>query len=251
MKKALTLAGVLLALALCLTAALAAGGNGEALISLSYLEGIFTQSADATIDSKLDADDDRLSRELANRLDAMDAAVQAAAGQQVALTAQEVTLKEGDVLMGVTGSDVVSLAGEVRLSLPQGAVVDVTEGAELLDGALLPTGHRLIVAEDTVAYFTVASPTAVLSYQGGYAFSLAAGTPDYYAMACALRELDLFRGSGSGIGEGFDLHLPHPGGGAHHVHPHPGGGGRRPDRRLRPPLHRRPQVAGPLRGLGL
>lgn len=204
MKKALTLSGILLAVALCVCGALAAG---EALVSLSYLEGTFTQSVDAAVDSRLDSADQALREKLRRRLEAMDAALQAADGQQIAATPQEVTLKTGDALIAVTGSQVLSLGGQVRLSLAQGAVVDVTDGVELPDGSVLPTGHRCLAAENTVAYFTVLSPTAVVSYAGGYAFALSTDTPDYYAMACALRELGLFRGTGSGMGQGFDLHL--------------------------------------------
>ena len=48
MKKSQTLASLCLALAVCLAAAAAAGGEaGDPLISLSYLEGAFSQSLEA------------------------------------------------------------------------------------------------------------------------------------------------------------------------------------------------------------
>ena len=98
------------------------------------------------------------------------------------------------------------LAGEVRLEIASGAVVDATEGVEVPGGTVLDANHLYIVAESSSASFVVDSPTAVLSYQGGGALSLSYGAPDYYAIARALRQLGLFRGTGSGIGEGFDLH---------------------------------------------
>ncbi len=208
MKKALAAAALFLALALCLTAALAAGGDAsDPLVSLSYLEGLFSQSVDASLGSSLDLSDDAVRSHVRHQLDSMESSVEAVAGQNYAPTAAEATLKEGDVLTGSTGLVVIPLGGEVRLTLAAGAVVDATDGREVPTGSPLASRHRYIVAEESLAHFTVASPSAVLSYQGGYAFSLSAGSPDYYAVACALRDLDLFRGTGSGIGEGFDLHL--------------------------------------------
>lgn len=208
MKKALAAAALFLALALCLTAALAAGGDAsDPLISLSYLEGLFSQSVDASLGSSLDLSDDTVRSHIRRQLDSMESSAEAVAGQNYASTAEEATLKEGDVLTGATGLVVIPLGGEVRLSLTAGAVVDATDGCEVLSGTSLTSRHRYVVAEESLAHFTVASPAAVLSYQGGYAFSLSGDGPDYYAVARALRDLDLFRGTGSGIGEGFDLHL--------------------------------------------
>ena len=200
MKKAYTAAAGLLALVLCLTAALASGGSDQdPLISLSYLEGAFSQSVDAAVDSRLDEWDRQAAASMERQLDAMGSG-------QVDGTASEADLKEGDVLAGATGLTVTPLAGEVRLEIASGAVVDATEGMEVPGGTVLDANHLYIVAEGSSASFVVDSPTAVLSYQGGGALSLSYGAPDYYAIARALRQLGLFRGTGSGIGEGFDLH---------------------------------------------
>lgn len=200
MKKAYTAAAGLLALVLCLTAALASGGSDQdPLISLSYLEGAFSQSVDAAVDSRLDEWDRQAAASMERQLDAMGSG-------QVDGTASEADLKEGDVLAGATGLTVTPLAGEVRLEIASGAVVDATEGREVPGGTVLDANHLYIVAEGSSASFVVDSPTAVLSYQGGGALSLSYGAPDYYAIARALRQLGLFRGTGSGIGEGFDLH---------------------------------------------
>ena len=86
-------------------------------------------------------------------------------------------LKEGDVLAGSTGLAVTPLAGEVRLEIASGAVVDATEGREVPGGTVLDANHLYIVAEGSSASFVVDSPTAVLSYQGGGALSLSYGAP--------------------------------------------------------------------------
>lgn len=186
MKKSLTAA--VLFLLLSLTAVWASGGgSGDPLVSLSYLEGAFARSLDTAISSRLDAAD----QEVLSILPA---------------SSGNATLKEGDVLTGSTGLTFTALGGSVRLDASGGAVVDATAGGEASPG-LLERGHRYIVAENASAAFIVDSPAAVVSWEGGGVLTPSA-QPDYYAIAKALRSLDLFRGSGSGIGEGFDLYLP-------------------------------------------
>lgn len=195
MKKTVAL---LLGLLLCLTALTAASGTvGDPLISLSYLTGEFARSLESAADARLDASDETIRK--------------AAAGQAPDIPAgpagmREHTLKEGDVLTGATGMTVIPLGGGIRLDVSGGAVVDVTAGEEALTGRLLTANHRYIVAENAQAGFTVTTPAAVLSYEGGGSLTLSL-SPDYYSAACALREAGLFRGSGSGVGEGFDLYL--------------------------------------------
>lgn len=186
MKKLFTAAALLLALCLCLTAALASGGDaGEALISLSYLEGDFSQALEESIIARLDA---------------------AKAPQDIPASGGNATLKEGDSLSGSTGMVLTPLGGEVRVSISGGAVVDVTDGREVDAGPLL-RGHRYLVAENAAAVFTVESPAAAVLWEGSADFA-PSDRPDYYAIAKALRDLELFRGTGSGVGEGFDLHRP-------------------------------------------
>lgn len=208
MKRALSLAAACLALAICLTAALASGGTAaDPLVSLSHLKGAFLQSIGLSVDSKLDSADSTARSDLQRQLDAMSASVRAAAGQSFAAEAVERTCKQGDILIGSTGLAVTPLSGEIRLEVTDGTVVDVTDGREVPSGSTLSPRHRYIAAEQTVARFITDSPAAVLTYQGNYAFSLSDDAPDYFAIACALRELGLFRGTGTSFGEGFDLHL--------------------------------------------
>ena len=176
-------------LPLCLSAGLAAivwaaaagGGADDPLASLSYLNGTFTVAVDKRVDTALDASD-ALLRERAEN------------GETVGSAAlwQEVRLKEGDALQGVTGTGALLLAGSAQVIYASGAVVDVTTGSVVPDGAPLSVGHRYLVAEDTSAAFTVTSKTAVLDYQGQSAFTYS-DRPDYNAMAF------------TGCGSGYDL----------------------------------------------
>ena len=171
----------------------AAGDAGDPLASLSYLNGEFSQRAEKKIDQALEQSD----KELAERLKNGEVG-------EAAATWQETRLKEGDALHGVTGTGVLLLAGRGRVTYKSGAVVDVTTGAVVPSGTNLTANHRYLTAEDTTAAYTVTSETAVVDYQGQYAFSYS-DRPDYNAMAAALKSLHLFKGTFTGYGEGFDL----------------------------------------------
>lgn len=171
----------------------AAGDAGDPLASLSYLNGEFSQRAEKKIDQALEQSDKELAERLKN----------GEVGEATA-TWQETRLKEGDTLHGVTGTGVLLLAGRGRVTYESGAVVDVTTGAVVPSGTNLTANHRYLTAEDTTAAYTVTSETAVVDYQGQYAFSYS-DRPDYNAMAAALKSLHLFKGTFTGYGEGFDL----------------------------------------------
>lgn len=173
--------------------AFAAGDAGDPLASLSYLEGTYTKTVEHKVDQALDDSDEVLRARLEE-------------GELVDSAAvwQEKRLKESDVLLGVTGTNVLLLAGDARVTYASGAVVDATNGSVIPSGTALSVNHRYITAEDTSAVFAVTSKTAVVDYQGQYSFSYS-DCPDYNAMAAALKTLNLFRGTFTGYGEGYDL----------------------------------------------
>ena len=141
MKKTRIAAALLLTLGLCLTAALASGGDG-ALLSLSHLQGAFSQSLDVAVEGRLEAMEQSVQAAAQARLDAMGDNLLASSGQSFAPQPTEADLKTGDVLTGSTGLSVIPLAGEVRLTITSGAVVDVTEGREVPSGQTLALRHR-------------------------------------------------------------------------------------------------------------
>ena len=185
---------LLIPLALMVSALAAGGDLSDPLSSLSYLTGIFTDTVDKRVDEKLNASDQAL---LSGNLEAV-------SGSSTA-TWTETRLKEGDVLTGSTGTSVLVLAGGARVTF-SGAVVDVTTGTAVTSGSALAVNHRYLVAENTTADFTVTSKTAVVDYQGPYAFRYSNAT-DYNAIAAALKTLNLFKGSFTGYGEGYDLEV--------------------------------------------
>lgn len=185
---------LLIPLALMVSALAAGGDLSDPLASLSYLTGIFTDTVDKRVDEKLNASDQAL---LSGNLEAV-------SGSSTA-TWTETRLKEGDVLTGSTGTSVLVLAGGARVTF-SGAVVDVTTGTAVTSGSALAVNHRYLVAENATADFTVTSKTAVVDYQGPYSFRYSNAT-DYNAIAAALKTLNLFKGSFTGYGEGYDLEV--------------------------------------------
>ena len=198
-------------LALVLTAlvfvgyAVAAGGDAsDPLVSLDFLNGTFRRQAEERIDEAVTKADAGALDDAKTRWNAAVAAAEAAVGSDYAAVFTETRVKQDDILSGVTGLQVIPLAGELTVSFSAGTVVDVTDGRELTSGSTIPINHRCLVAEDTTALFTCTSKTAVLSYCGSYHFALS-DKPDRNAMAEALQSLSLFRGTGSGIGSGYEL----------------------------------------------
>ena len=205
MKKRTLLLSLALAVLVFAVYAAAAGGDAlDPLISLDFLDGAFRSQAEEQLDSAAARADAAALDETKDRWSAAVAKAEAAAGSEYTSMWTDTRVKQGDILSGGTGLQVLPLAGGLTVTFSSGAVVDVTDGTELTSGSAIPQGHRCLVAEDTVALFTVSSKTAVINYCGGYSFTLS-NAPDCNAMADALRALSLFRGTGSGSGSGYEL----------------------------------------------
>ena len=210
MKKLQFIIPFLLISSLLILAASAAGGNSDdPLISRDFLRGSFLGDLLSSIDKKLDTSGDAALAAAKDDWAKAVSAVQpssAAADTPYRSSFAEVRLKKGDQLSGVIGTQVIPVAGELTVSFSSGAVVDVSAGTEISSGSTLKSNHRYLVAEDTKASFTVSSKTAVINYCGSYAFTYSA-SPDYNAMAGALKSLNLFRGTDTAYGSGYDLEV--------------------------------------------
>ena len=205
MKKRTFLLALVLTVLVFVGYAVAAGGDAsDPLVSLDFLNGTFRRQAEERIDEAVTKADAGALDDAKARWNAAVAAAEAAVGSDYAAVFTEARVKQDDILSGVTGLQVIPLAGELTVSFSAGTVVDVTDGRELTSGSAIPINHRCLVAEDTTALFTCTSKTAVLSYCGSYHFALS-DKPDRNAMAEALQSLSLFRGTGSGIGSGYEL----------------------------------------------
>ncbi len=224
-------------------AALAAGGAEDPLASLSYLTGRYTAEVEARVDQRLEESDQALLAAAEGGVLEVPAAdawtekrmkqgdiLQGETGTSVLLLAGagQVTYSTGAVVDVTTGKEVPSgsalerdhryLAAENTSAMfiitsktavlhhSTGAVVDVTTGKEVPSGSALERDHRYLAAENTSAMFIITSKTAVLHHQGPGGLILA-DTVDYNAMAGALKQLNLFQGTFTGYGQGYDLEL--------------------------------------------
>ena len=185
-------------------AAAVGGDAGDPLISLDFLDGVFRKQVETRIDESITTSGSDLLNDAKTRWDTAVSSVEANIGSDYTATFLEARIKQGDALSGSTGLQILPLAGEVTAVFSSGAVIDVTEGTELANGGALLTNHRYLVAEDTSVRFICSSKTAVVNYCGRYHLSLS-DTPDYNAMAAALKSLKLFRGTDTGFGSGYDL----------------------------------------------
>lgn len=143
MKRPIALLASLLAVTVLATAAMAAGGDAsDPLISLNYLQTTFTTKATSSIDAALDKADQAAYAKAEAALRSTIAAAEANVGAQRADVFTESRLKQGDILSGTTGLQVIVLAGSVNVQFSSGAVVDVTTGSEVKSGAALAENHR-------------------------------------------------------------------------------------------------------------
>lgn len=193
-----------LTLLLCVLAFATPGSAEDPLISRDYLNGTYLGAVSGQIDAALNTSDAALLEAAKAEWSKALAKAEVNALAKTRADFAELRLKRGDILSGLTGLQVVPIAGELTLSFDSGAVVDVTTGAEVPSGTVLTLGHRYIVAEDTVALFLVSGKTALFNYCGTYHFTYSA-TPDYIAMATALKSLSLFKGSDYAFGSGYEL----------------------------------------------
>lgn len=206
MKKRILIPAILCLTLLGTIVAHAAGGSAsDPLISLKYLQGDYTDALLERAETLLDSADEALLDSAVAELNARLAAIGVSPNAACALSFTDFRFKQNDALLASSGTNVIPLAGTVRAEFSEGALVDVTTGKTVASGTILTATHRYMAAEDSTVRFVTASKTAVMQVMGYYALAEAADTPDYNAMAQALKSLSLLRGSGTGYGSGFDL----------------------------------------------
>lgn len=165
------LAAGLVAVALIGVAVASGLGQGDSLITLSYLEQqyipkVVEQGAqqaarmlDETFDTVSGVLDDMAQRYLY--------AVGAGPSGGYSDGYSRRTFGAMDVIALGTGSGILVEAGSVR-SIHTGVLVDVTQGQSVASDTVLVPGHRYLVAEDSHADFTVESHAARIALEGSW-----------------------------------------------------------------------------------
>ena len=206
MKKRFLIPAMLLLAVLGAGIAYAAGGTAsDPLISLQYLNKTYIDTITDHADELLETSDDTLFDDAMVELNARLAALGLSADVECAKSFTESRFKQDDALLASTGTSVIPLAGTVSIQFDGGTVVDVTTGKTVESGTVATATHRYMVAENTTARFVTNSKTSVMQYMGYYALAASNNRADYNAMASALKQLSLMRGSATAFGSGFDL----------------------------------------------
>ena len=166
---------ILRPLALALVCSMVAVGayaavSGDGPVSLSYLtQTFFPQAVEAGTDAAYEALEDTYDQ-AKSQLDQVHDLVADGQGASAGLYSDTLQRREWydgqNVRMG-TGNGVLMLEGAAVVS-HNGAVVDITAGTEVANGAALSPNHRYLVGEDTVADFIIQSGYAVMGVQGSY-----------------------------------------------------------------------------------
>ena len=167
MKKYLRPLGLILVLGLLAGGAYAASSE-DSLISLSYLQSTFFPKAVQAGEEKANQALQEVYDRAKDQLDALHGGGVLSGSYSETLQRRQWT--DGQAITLSTGSGVLMLEGSASLA-HNGAVVDVTTGAEVPSGGRLSPNHRYLVGEDTAATVTVRSGQAALGVQGSYALS--------------------------------------------------------------------------------
>ena len=201
-KKALA-AGLVLCLLAGSAALVAAGDPDQTLVPLSYLNDTYIPDMVEQGAQRVDTATQQTYQTALGNLEQLhqDYLTQGQGGTGGLLDQR---LKYGDAVTLPTGAGGMLLAGSGVISYSAGAVVDVTTGTAVASGSGLTANHRYLAAENTRAVLSITSDTAVVSLEGGATVSPSTAT-DYNALAGALNQMGLFRGTGTGYGSGYDL----------------------------------------------
>lgn len=205
MKRKTAAAAAVLTLGIALVGSAVALGQGDSLISLSYLEQLFIPTAvsqgNAEMEKKLD--------------EVYDAALNSLYQVEVENSVQEGLYsydfspqsysRETYIQLG-SGSGFFMLAGNGVVA-HDGVFLDVTEGIEVGSGQTLLPGHRYLVGENTTALVAARSGLLKAGVQGGYSVQrgeeeaapfLDVSMEDWYSSAV---DYAYFNGLFAGMGE--------------------------------------------------
>ena len=169
MKKLLRPLVLVLALGVLAGGALAVSGE-DGPVSLRYLTQIFFPQA-------VQEGEEAADQILQETYDAASGALEQLAGGEEAgsslLYSADLHSREwyeGQMVGLTTGSSLLMLEGAASVT-HNGAVVDVTDGSEVVSGEMLIPNHRYLIGENTAAIFTVLSGWGRAGIQGGYTLS--------------------------------------------------------------------------------
>ncbi len=147
----------------------APGGQGDPLVTLSYLEQVYTKYISDLLGKEVETQAQAIETDLEQRI----AALEAASGEARAVSASTyrlVTLEEGQILSGDRGIELILRIGDVVVAAGNSpGLVDTTAGSCLEDGQGLEKNHlyMITIPDNGIR----ATGHAVLMVRGEYALN--------------------------------------------------------------------------------
>lgn len=165
-----------------------AGTSANPLISVEWLQNTFLPGVRNDLENQID---ESLSQVMGTLT-------------ETSAEGTELRLKRGDLVTIESGSTLTLLAGELSASVG-GNILDLTEGEALSESSgTLALNHRYLLAEDSKGVFSVTTDTASVCVSGYYRLAPSREV-DYYALGDALHAMNLFLGTNTVYGSGYDL----------------------------------------------
>ena len=157
-------------MALLVTVAYAAtaGGQSDPLVTLGYLNNIFSAQVDSQVEQAVSDREDQLRQDLDQAIEDWDEQVQDAIGDGGVGGAsnsvfQVVTLTRGQTLVGDVGCEVMLRIGSAQcVSSGSPGLIDVSAGTTLNDGQALETNHLYMVTISTRSVQATSNSAKVL-----------------------------------------------------------------------------------------
>lgn len=211
---AFALAGIT-AVSLAIAASASGGTASDPVVSKSYVDGTFFENAVASAAAKIDSAVSALTAKYRNLTDTIPS-VSLYDEKVIDMTAERVfselqkegkylystrtmsheSLKEGDVICGTPGTEIMVLDGSSSCFF--GSVINITKGTEVSQGTALGKNTTFMFSENT-GKIKITSKTARVMIDGAYSLQSSVYTPKYTSEAYALKRLGLVRGAANGM----------------------------------------------------
>lgn len=136
-----------------------AGSSGDPLVTLSYLNGVFTGKVQTMVDDTVTQRQTELEKALSDVI----ANGNGGSAPQSTLFAS-VTLKKGQAIEGSAGCEILLRSGSAACDP---AILDTTAGAQLNSGGALTANHLYLLASDNSTVIAT-SDSAVFLVRGAY-----------------------------------------------------------------------------------
>ncbi len=153
-----------------------AGSRNDPLVTLGYLENIFSRQVESAVDQAVRGQEEQLRQDLDQAIEDWDEQVQNAIGEGGSggssnAVFQVVTLSRGQTLVGDVGCEVMLRIGSAAcVSSGSPGLIDISAGSTLNNGQALETNHLYLVTISTRSVQATSDTVRVL-VRGPYTIS--------------------------------------------------------------------------------